>query len=224
MESNGELLKVYELLTQEIQSAETQTYQLVSIGAGAVAAILAAGFNQRDDILRLFMCLTSYLIILAVIRLLGGNRSRIWRIATYMRVHLESELRGVKWQTHLAALSTILRGKSTFIAGSQMLVLGFATVAVGIATFVNLCIIAHWSPASFIPGRGGFEWSALAAGAAAMIANGGLLYYEAKVERDSRRGGPIEQSWLQGWEAIRSAVQTGTDSGRPKPPLRHSGA
>jgi hypothetical protein len=203
MESNGELLKVYELLTQEIQTAEAQTYQLVSIGAGAVAAILAAGFNQQDDVLRLFMFLTPYLIIFPVIRLLSGNRSRIWRIATYMQVYLESELPSVKWQTHLAALA-MKRRPSTFIIPSQMLVLRFATLAVALAIFGNLCKIEHWNPASFIPHSGSFKWTALAVAVAVVLINIQIVRYQTKVERDLRRDGAKHREWLRGWEELRA--------------------
>ena len=202
MDHAAQPLKLYELLTQEIQAAESQTYQVVSVGAGAIAAILAAGFNQRDHVLRLFMFLTSYLIIFPMVRLLSGNRSRIWRIATYMRVYLEPELPGVQWQTHLAR-SAALRPGSTFIIGSQMMIVQLATAVVGAVVFIDLCILAKWTGASFLPGMGSFDGFAATAAGAAAVANGAVLWYEARIERNSRRGGPVERSWLQSWEGLR---------------------
>lgn len=201
MDRAAERLKLYELLTQEIQSAETQTYQVVSVGAGAIAAILAAGFNQRDHILRVFMFLTSYLIIFPMVRLLAGNRSRIWRIATYMRTYLEPGLPGMQWQTHLAHAAALTRS-STFIPGSQMLVVQLATAVVGVVTFLNLCMVAKWTVASFVPGSVAFSHVAAIRACFAALANGGILWYEISIERQLHRGGPAEQNWLQSWEAL----------------------
>src|SRR4029077_17024305 len=142
--------KLYDLLTQELRDAENQIYQIVNVGTGAVAAILAAGFNQSNHVLRLFMFLTPYLIIIPMIRLVKGNRARIWRITTYMRTHLEPGLPGIKWQTDLA-LSRVQHWKSTFITPSQILVVELATVVVGTASIINLCLVANWTIKSLIP-------------------------------------------------------------------------
>ena len=196
MDENSGSMKLYDLLTQEIQSAENQTYQIVSIGIGALAAILAAGFNQSNHVLRFFMFLTAYLIIIPMIRLLKGNRSRIWRIATYMQVFLEPALSGIKWQTHLAQQRE--SGKSTFIPGSQMLIVQLGTAVVGIATLANLFLIWHWKLLQFVP-RGAFVSGATLAGAMLIFVTGALWRYESRTEIETRRGGAIEQGWLKSW-------------------------
>lgn len=198
MDDSSGSMKLYDLLTQEIQTAENQTYQIVSVGIGAVAAILAAGFNQSNHVLRFFMFLTAYLIIIPMIRLLKGNRSRIWRIATYMQVFLEPELSDVKWQTHLALQRE--SGKSTFIPGSQMLVVQLGTVVVGIATLVNLFLIWHWRLLPFVSG------SAFVLGAVLIVVTAALVRYESHTEIETRRGGAIEQDWLQSWRELSRKV------------------
>ena len=193
--------KLYDLLTQELRDAENQIYQIVNIGSAAVAAILAAGFNQSNHVLRLFIFLTSYLIIIPMIRLIKGNRARIWRITTYMRTHLEPGLPGIKWQTDLA-LSRTQNWKSSFITPSQILVVQLATVVVGTAAFIDLCLAAHWTIKSLMPFSRPFNVVAAVTLAAFVTGNVFLLIYERRTERETRRGGVIEQDYLQGWEAV----------------------
>jgi hypothetical protein len=204
MSEPDERLKIYELLTQEIQSAEAQTYQIVSIGGGAIAAILAAAFNQRDPYLRLFMSLTAYLVILPMLYLLAGNRSRIWRIASYMRTFLEPELSAIKWQTHLSHPAA--EGKSSFIRESQMLVILIATSVVGLVSFVNFCLVIGWTPASFEPGSP-FSWRAIAVAVIALILNIAFLWSEILLKRNLRRGGDNENDWLKSWKALQDKLE-----------------
>jgi membrane associated rhomboid family serine protease len=202
--------KLYDLLTQELRDAENQIYQIVNVGSGAVAAILAAGFNQSNHVLRLFMFLTSYLIIIPMIRLIKGNRARIWRITTYMRTHLEPGLPGIKWQTDLA-LSRTQNWKSSFITPSQILVVQLATVVAGTAALINLCLVANWTIKSLIPFSLRFNIAAAAAIAAFVTGNVLLLIYERRTEQQTRRGGAIEQDYLQSWEALQKKL-SGSES------------
>jgi hypothetical protein len=193
--------KLYDLLTQELRDAENQIYQIVNIGSAAVAAILAAGFNQSSHVLRLLIFLTSYLIIIPMIRLIKGNRARIWRITTYMRTHLEPGLPGIKWQTDLA-LSRAKNWKSSFITPSQIMVVQLATVVVGAAAFIDLCLVANWTIKSLMPCSRAFNLLAAITLAAFATGNAFLLMYERRIEIETRRGGVIEQDYLQAWEAV----------------------
>jgi hypothetical protein len=195
--------KLYDLLTQELRDAENQIYQIVNVGSGAIAAILAAGFNQSNAVLRLFMFLTSYLIIFPMIRLIRGNRAQIWRITTYMRTYLEPELPGIKWQTDLA-LSHNQKLKSSSITLSQMLVVQLATVVVGIATLIDLCLVANWRIKSLIPCPPAFNLLATTTLAAFVAVNVYLVMYERKTEKEAHRGEDIEKDYLRAWEALQN--------------------
>ncbi len=96
-----QLLTEYEILRDEIRAADTQNYQILAALIGASAVIFVNAFNQDDPAMRFFTFMSLYIITIPGYGILRGNRSRTWRISTYMRVFLEPCLTGINWETRL---------------------------------------------------------------------------------------------------------------------------
>jgi hypothetical protein len=189
---------LYNILTDEIRSADAESYQVVTFGVGAIVALLAAGFKTAVEG-RLPLFAASYVVIFYGMRLLGSNRRRIWRISTYARVFLEPELEKVQWQTHLAMHGEMSRERKSGLHSSrvftnQLLMFGVASVVVAVLLSITVAQLVGW------PAINKFVAQIVLA-----FPGVGMPIYAMYLDRKMRRGGDVETKFLSGWKDVRAA-------------------
>lgn len=108
MDATEQIFNEYSDLRAELRSADSLNYQIIGIMVAGVAALLTARFNASHHLHGLFITFCVYVVTFPSCQLLCGNRRRIWRISTYLRVFLEPELER-KWETRLHEQSLIAR-------------------------------------------------------------------------------------------------------------------
>lgn len=97
-----QLQSEYERLREEIMQADSRNYQVLGIIVAGSAALLVAAFKQGTEGPSL-VALLGYAVTIPGYGMLCANRKRIWRVSTYMRVFLETELVFTQWETRLDA-------------------------------------------------------------------------------------------------------------------------
>lgn len=92
MDETTQLWNAYSDLRSEIKAADSLNYQILGIMVAAVTALLAAGFKDIHHLNGLLIITCVYAITSPAYALLRGNRRRIWRISTYLRIFVEPKI------------------------------------------------------------------------------------------------------------------------------------
>lgn len=74
MDKETLLWNQYNVLRDEIRGADSLNYQIMEVVVGACAAILVAGFNQANPLLRCFISLCIFVVTYPGYQLLYSNR------------------------------------------------------------------------------------------------------------------------------------------------------
>jgi hypothetical protein len=214
MEKEEQLLKEYQNLRDEIRGADSLNYQILGIVVGAVAAILTTGFTQTDASIRLLIFLCIYVVTLPGYRLLKGNRRRVWRISTYMRVFLEPELKFMRWETRLDQqrrkildeaerqfFSSLVGTNEWIIVSMLNLIAGLMSIFYGLFQ-ANIAILN-------IP----IDGVRMGGTILLILFNIWLALSMSKQEKDLRRLGKIEQSYLQSWVELKNTSSKQSKAG-----------
>ncbi len=202
MDKDTQLWQEYEFLHNEVLGADSLNFQVMGIIVGAVAALLTAGFKETDPTSRLFVFLCVYVVTIPGYRLLQGNRRRIWRISTYIRVFLEPQLEFIKWRTRLdrqrrqAKGENAKQGLSSLVGTNEWFIISMMNILAAIAAvFGGLLQI-------------GISDLIRVGGAVIITAfNLWLLYSTSHQEKDLRRMGRIESDYYKSWTDIRDEEQ-----------------
>ena len=150
MERTIQLWNQYQNLREEIRGADALNYQIMGIVVGAAAALLTAALKEDNPLARslIFMCV--YVVTFPGYRLLWGNRLRIWRISTYLRVFIEPELDCVQWETRLTKqrsdpdLNPVARdGFSTFASVNEWAVISLLNILSALGAILSLLSDPH---------------------------------------------------------------------------------
>jgi hypothetical protein len=100
MDEITQLWNEYNSLREESKTADSLNYQILGIMVAAVALILTHAFSAGSWWYKLMTVLCVYIVTIPAYRLLVGNRRRIWRISTYLRVIIEPRIIA-KWESRL---------------------------------------------------------------------------------------------------------------------------
>jgi hypothetical protein len=206
MDKEAQLLKEYQNLRDEIRGADSLNYQILGIVVGAVAAILTTGFSQSDPSVRFLIFLCVYVVTIPGYRLLQGNRRRTWRISTYMRIFLEPELEFTKWETRLdnqrkkASTETTRQFFSSLVGTNEWFIISMMNLIAGLTSLfygllqMNITIFN-------IP----IEYERISGAVLIIILNVWLLISTSKQEKELRRLGKVEQSYLNSWVELKKS-------------------
>jgi hypothetical protein len=201
MDKGTQLWHEYQTLRDEMKGADSLNYQIIGIVVGAVVALLTTGFKETNPGSRLFIFFSIYVVTVPGLRLLQGNRRRIWRISTYMRVFLEPQLQFINWETRLDRQRQHAQGEterqhySSLAITNEWFIISMLNIAAFVAIFWGL-IQMNASIALKL-----FGIIAIA------LANWWRLYKTYAQEKEFRRLGRIEQSFLKSWLEIRESEQ-----------------
>jgi hypothetical protein len=193
MDRDEQLLGLYLNLRGEIQHADAQNYQVLAFTVAATAALITAGVGQDRPVQQAVVFGLVYLVTWPCQRILQGNRRRIWRIATYLRVVIEPQLDGVRWESHLARVNARLTRRqrnatSTKIVRSEWLVVVILNLTAG------LCIVGFPVLSTEIP-------TAQKIGAAAgtllvnVLLSGVARYQDAQLRRRAFMQSLFDEVW-----------------------------
>jgi hypothetical protein len=195
-EKDKQLWNEYQFLRDEVKTADTQNYQIIAGVVAAATLIFKTGFEQSNPLIRLCIFLSVYLITIPAYRLLQGNRSRTWRISTYLRIFLEPELKHINWESRLSAMrSKKSEGNeqplsSRILTNEWYIVMLLNTIATIAAVFSLY--------ESGLP-----QW-VRAVGYACLGAWLIAAYFKSSAEEQAlRRGGKVESGYAQKWEKLR---------------------
>ncbi len=187
----------YQSLREEIRGADTVNFQVLGILVGAAALILTAGFGQPKPTSRLLMFLCIFAVTIPVQRFLEGNRRRVWRISTYMRVFLEGGLQHVHWETRLAAQHVKAQERKEAKKLSSWISTNEAHV---ILTLEGIAVLAALSTLS---ARQETDLSLnVLGGAAVFLLFVARLWMVTRVEQALGRGGEVESLYLKSWKEL----------------------
>lgn len=199
MDKETQLWNQYTLLREEIKQADELNYQILGVVVGATAVILTTGFSQNDPFVRIFIFLCVYVVTIPAYRLTIGNRRRTWRISTYMRTFLESQLEHVKWETRLEMQNKAhQRGwsPSSLISINEWFIFSMLN---GVATLASIFVGLLQINASFL---------IRSIGLVVLIgSNAYFLIRASNQEKSLRRGGKVEMSSYQSWIEVRETEE-----------------
>ena len=108
-------LEEYKFLRTEIEAIWSQTYTSLNFILVLVGVVVAAVFSKEiDKPDRVAVLLGASVVTFGGYYIIYVHTGRIWRITTYMRRALEPRLKGIAWETRLAARHDALsRAKAT---------------------------------------------------------------------------------------------------------------
>jgi hypothetical protein len=195
MEKELQSWNEYHGLREEIRIADSLNYQIMGILIGAVSLILTTGVAQSKPSASIAAFLCSYVVTYPGYRLLQGNRRRIWRISTYMRIFLEPKLDSVKWETRLSKQSKILlpprtQRPSSLISQNEWFIITLLNIVAGLAA-ITYILKTGYNPA-------GKSVSALGI----VFVNLFLWHKTSAEEKALRRDGDIENKFTELWELV----------------------
>jgi len=204
MDKENQLWNEYQNLRDEIRGADSLNYQIIGIVVGAVAAILTTGVSQEEPVARLLIFLCCYVVTIPGYRLLQGNRRRTWKISTYIRVFLEPNLEFINWETRLdnqrkkATSESARQAFSSLIGTNEWFIITLLNLMAGGAAIFYAILQLN---VSFI----GLPLAYLQIGLAITVIalNSWLIASTAQQERELRRLGKVEQSFLKSWIQLR---------------------
>jgi hypothetical protein len=214
MESQAQLWNQYHSLREEIRGADSLNSQIMGIVVGAVAVLLTTAIKENEPLVRslVFMCV--YVVTVPGYRLLRGNRLRIWRISTYLRVFIEPELDFVKWETRLTSqredpdLDPRERdGFSTLVSASEWAIISLVNTLAALGAILSLL----YKPDATLNEKIG--------GVAVVVTiNLSVMFWTLRQERALRRQGDVEKRFLRSWQKLRTKeAQTPSEPRRPNP-------
>jgi hypothetical protein len=209
MDDGTQCWNQYNILRDEIKLADTQNYQILGVAIAASAAILNAGLDQTDSLIRYLVLLTVFVITAPAYQLLRGNRMRIWRISTYMRVFLEPKLPNIRWEMRLSRLAHPIPSRdkrglirriffTTRIITNEWLIISLLNFIAGVAAILVTLIQFQT------------DWviKSLAISLVCVV-TAFLLIVTSIQERELRRGGIVERENLRKWRLLKKGVRTG---------------
>lgn len=220
MNKEAQLWNEYLILREEIKTADTLNYQILGIVVGAVAVILVAGFGQANLLIRSLVFLCTYVVTVPGYRLLRGNRSRIWRISTYIRVFLEPEpeLQHINWESRLddqrsrAGSETDGLSFSSLVGRNEWFIITLMNTVAALAAIVALSQNAWLSHQKWI--ASGQAYTPVELITSVVLIVGVLVFnwhrYNRSIhqEKELRRLGPVEKSYYNSWLAIKNNPRT----------------
>jgi hypothetical protein len=129
----------YQSLRGEMDAADSRNYTIMGLAGAAIGAISTAAISAKALPVGVLMCGVSYVVTFVTYKLLQGNRSRIWRISTYILTFLEPELDGVGWEARLDAQRRLKPLSSSIISNEGRVTKVMAWTALGtiLACFVS---------------------------------------------------------------------------------------
>jgi hypothetical protein len=101
-----QILEEYKFLRVELEAIWGQTYSTLNFMLAAIGLMIAAAYGQYGD--PLILLLMTAIVTIGGYKLIRIHTTRVWRIVGYMRLALEPQLPGIKWETRLAARHWIL--------------------------------------------------------------------------------------------------------------------
>lgn len=204
MDEETQLWNQYQNLRDEIKSADAVIYQIMGLVVGASAAILVAGFNQSDLLLRCFIFLCVFVVTYPGYQLLYSSRRRIWRISTYLRVFVEPELEHIKWETrlHLQREHALDKTEDGVVSSAMLRHEWFIMTAMNsialVAVIVGLALYYRASPRTQTQIA-----VAICLITAALIVYLCIYISTSRQENDLRRSGKIEKNFYNSWEKVK---------------------
>jgi len=194
MDKDIQIWNQYEDLRKEIIKADSLNYQIIGIVVAGVAAIITASFSRNDFLERYIILLCVYLITFPGNLLLIGNRIRIWRIATYMRVFLEPELDYIKWESRLHKQAEIHQKDfiiSSYVIDNEFLIITVLNCFTG---FLSLFAVYQLT----------YSFNIKIVLTLIIISTNLLIsIYTKKKKQALKRYGEIEKNFYRSWEEIR---------------------
>jgi hypothetical protein len=212
MERQTQLWNQYQSLREEIRGADSLNSQIMGIVVGAVAVLLTTAIKEAEPLARLLVFMCIYVVTVPGYRLLRGNRLRIWRISTYLRVFIEPELSFVKWETRLTRQredpELDPRGRdgfSTLVSASEWAIISLVNTLAALGAILSLLQSLDVALHEKI-------------GGIAVIAaiNLSVMFWTLRQERALRRQGDVENRFFRSWQKLRAKEeQTPSELGRP---------
>lgn len=197
MDKQTQLWNEYQSLRSEMTQADTLNYQTMGGVVAVSASILAAGFNQVDPSLKLFVFLCVYSITIPGYRLLQGNRRRIWRISTYIRTFLEPNFEFIQWETRLEKsrrLKTTSQRQSlsSLVGTNEWFIITILDIIAGLGAVIALIQLYsasqnQWCTAGIV---------------AIVLLNILWVFNTLNQETKLRRLGTVEQNFLDSWQIL----------------------
>jgi hypothetical protein len=207
MDKNTQLWNEYQSLRNESSQADSLNYQTISIIVGASGVVLTAAINQSDLFLRALIFMSVHIFTIPGYRLLRGNRIRIWRISTYMRVFLEPHLDFIKWETRLdvsrkyrlsnqSQSSNQRRSSlSSLVGNNEWFIVTLINTTAGIAAISSLIILSKNNASNY--------WSSFFFVLFYLVV---YLIHTCNTVREWKeleRLGKVEKTFLSNWEQVR---------------------
>lgn len=215
MAEEEQLLNLYNSLRSEILHADTQNYQVLAFTVAASAALIAAGVGQSGSVQRGVIFALVYLVSWPCQRLLQGNRRRVWRVATYLRMVVEPQLKAVSWESDLASLSRRIgpakwHRVSTRVSRNEWMIIAVLNLSAAI------CIIGLSIAPAAIHLR-----EKLVLGTGVVLLNTALLGYSRYLEGHLTRGSQLDSLLGEAWRppqqnSISPASQETSSAARPE--------
>lgn len=190
-----QLWNEYQMLREEIKSADALNYQILGVVVAASVAILTAGFKEAQLLTRLCIFVSVYAVTFSAYRLLCGNRVRIWRISTYMRKFLEPELKYLNWETRVSVQREKVveqRAKDTLssLIGKNEWVIIFLLNSSALISAVISYFTSHKADSTPV------EIGILVI---MLLLFGWLVFYTSAQGKSLKRGGVTEQNFQRYW-------------------------
>jgi hypothetical protein len=214
MDEHTQLWNEYESLRNEIKDADSLNYQVLGIMVAAVAVLITTGIKTNGCWLEsLLIILCVYVVTIPAYAIMKGNRRRIWRISTYLRVFIEPNL-FAKWETRL----DIQRDKEKNDKKKQ-------TALSSLVSFneYRIVILMNWSAALFAIIETMIRESMnhqVYYGIPILVILFNLIFtiWAYIEEKKLKRLGKVEKNFIKSWESVKHSTSNKNNDPDQNPP------
>lgn len=195
-EANQQRLEEYKFLRVELEAIWSQTYSTLNFILAVIGLIITAAYGTRGDPVVLLPMAS--IVTFGAYMLIRIHNMRVWRIVGYMRRALEAKLKGIRWETRLAARHAALRAdKANFdcnIFDGHVLILDAVNVALLVGIFCS-----RFASSEIVRNFGSETVKAWVLVGGCSLVPLGILIWSFRSRKSLKRGESMETEHLDSW-------------------------